>query len=46
MSKEQMIHNAAIEIMEEVGVNFHNKKAVEILKENGIRVEGDTAYFT
>ncbi len=46
MSKEQMIHNAAIEIMEEVGVNFHNKKAVEILKENGIQVEGDTAYFT
>lgn len=46
MSREQMIHNAAMEIMRDVGVNIHNDKAIEIFKENGIKVEGKTAYFT
>ena len=46
MSREQMIHQAAMEIMQEVGVRIHNEKAVEILKNNGIRVEGNTAFFT
>lgn len=46
MLREQMIHDAAMEIMRDVGVNIHNAKAVEIYKENGIRVEGNTAYFT
>lgn len=46
MSREQMIHQAAMEIMREVGVRIHNEKAVEILKSNGIRIEGNTAFFT
>ena len=46
MSREQMIHDAAMEIMREVGVKIHNEKAREILKNNGIQVEGDIAYFT
>lgn len=46
MSREQMIHDAAMKIMAEVGIRFHNKKAVEILKQNGIKVEGDCAFFT
>lgn len=46
MTREQMIHKAAMEIMAEVGVKIHNEKAVVIFKENGIRVEGDIAYFT
>lgn len=46
MTREQMIHNAAMEIMAEVGVNIHNEKAIEILKANGIKVEGNTAFFT
>lgn len=46
MSREQMIHDAAMEIMREVGVKIHNEKAVEILKQNGIKVEGNIAYFT
>lgn len=46
MSREQMIHDAAMEIMSEVGVKIHNAKAIEIYRENGIRVEGDTAFFT
>ena len=39
MSREQMIHDAAMEIMRDVGVRIHNPKAVEIFRENGIRVE-------
>lgn len=46
MSREQMIHDAAMEIMRDVGVNIHNKKAIEIYRANGIKVEGNTAYFT
>ncbi|MCH1981244.1 trimethylamine methyltransferase family protein [Ruminococcus sp. OA3] len=46
MSREQMIHNAAMEIMRDVGVNIHNEKAIEIYRANGIKVEGNTAYFT
>lgn len=46
MSREQMIHNAAMEILRDVGVKFHNEKAISILKENGIKVEGNTAFFT
>lgn len=46
MSREQMIHEAAMEIMRDVGVKIHNAKAAEILKNNGIKVEGNTAFFT
>ena len=46
MSREQMIHNAAMEVLNEVGVKIHNKKACEIYRENGIRVENDTVFFT
>lgn len=44
-SKEQMIHEAAMEILRDVGVVFHNDEAVRVLRENGIRVEGQTAFF-
>lgn len=46
MSKEQMIHDAAMKIMGEVGVKIHNAKAIGILEENGIRIEDETAFFT
>ncbi len=46
VSREQMIHDAAMEVMRDTGVAFHNEKAIEILKKNGIRVEGKIAYFT
>ena len=46
MSREQMIHDAAMEIMRDVGVRIHNPKAVEIFRKNGIRVEDNTVYFT
>lgn len=46
MSREQMIHNAAMEIMRDVGVKVHNERALEIFKQNGIRVEGEIVYLT
>ncbi len=46
MSREQMIHEAAMEIMRDTGVRIHNEKALGILKENGIRTEGNIAFFT
>lgn len=46
MTREQMIHNAAMEIMRDVGVRIHNEKAAAILKDHGIKMEGDTAFFT
>ena len=46
MSKEQMIHNAAMEILRSVGIRFHNEAALAVLRANGIRVEGETAFFT
>ena len=37
-SKEQLIHEAAMEILRDVGVVFHNDDAVAVLQANGIRV--------
>ena len=45
-SREQIIHEAAMEVMRDTGIRFVNKRAQEILKENGIRLENDIAYFT
>ena len=42
----QKLHEAAMHIVETVGMKFHHPKAIEILKSNGIRCEGDVAYFT
>lgn len=46
MTREQKIHQATMEIMQEVGVRIHNEKAADILKKNGIRMEGNVAFFT
>ncbi len=44
--KLQIIHDAAMRILARTGIQFHHPDAIEILKDNGIRVEGETAYFT
>lgn len=46
MSREQMIHDAAMEIMAEVGIRINNEKAMEIFKKNGLKVEGEIVFFT
>lgn len=40
------IHEASMRLMAEAGVKFVSEEAREILKANGIRVEGDLAFFT
>ena len=46
-SREQLIHEACMKIMSEVGVYFDNPKAVDILKDNDIKVNDDNvAFFT
>ena len=42
----QKIHEASMRMLEKTGMKYHNPKAIEILKANGLRVEGNVAYFT
>lgn len=44
--KLQQIHEATIKMLSEVGMKFHHSDAVEILKEHGIRMEDNVAFFT
>ncbi len=48
MSQEklQQIHNGSMQILEKTGIRFHSEKALELLRKNGIRTEGDIAFFT
>lgn len=39
-SQREVIHQAVLEVLEEVGVEVHNKKALEILKKGGAFVDG------
>lgn len=45
-SKEQMIHDAAMEILRDVGVRVLNEEARQIMKDNGVRIEGELAFLT
>lgn len=42
----KQIHRASMLILEQTGMRFNHPKVVEILKENGVKVEGSTAFFT
>lgn len=56
MNKEKMaardaqiveaIHKNTMRILEEIGIEFLSDDALNLMKENGIRVEGKRAYFT
>ncbi|SDP83520.1 trimethylamine methyltransferase family protein [Desulforhopalus singaporensis] len=39
------IHNASMRILETAGMRFQHPKIIELLREKGIRVDGETAYF-
>jgi trimethylamine--corrinoid protein Co-methyltransferase len=39
------IHNASVRILKEIGIRLHNREVIELLKQNGIRVDGQTALF-
>ncbi|MDQ7095145.1 trimethylamine methyltransferase family protein [Desulfosporosinus sp. PR] len=42
----RQIHEASMEILEQCGVIFHHPEVLEALKQNGVRVEGKTAFFS
>jgi len=42
----ELIHEKSLEILEEVGIDFYLEEALNILKKHGVKVEGETAYFT
>ncbi len=41
----EKIHNASLEILSDVGIDFYDDEAHAILKQHGVRLEGDTAFF-
>lgn len=46
ISTEQAIHNAAMKILSQIGVQIHNEEALQVYKDHGIRTEGNTVFFT
>lgn len=42
----QKIHEASMKILARTGMKYNHPEAIRILKENGIKVEGNIAYFT
>ena len=40
------IHEASMMILQKTGMKFCHPDAVQILKNHGIRTDGDVAYFT
>lgn len=40
------IHEHSLNLLEENGILFHGKRAIEIFKKNGFKVEGNQVYFT
>ena len=44
--KVKYIHKATMKLIETTGMRFMHPKAIEILKSNGIRCEGNKAFFT
>lgn len=40
------IHKASINILEEIGIEIQDEESLELVKKNGIKVDGNRAYFT
>jgi trimethylamine--corrinoid protein Co-methyltransferase len=41
----EKIHKASLEILSDVGIDFYDDEAQAILRQHGVKVEGDTAFF-
>ena len=39
------IHNHSLELLQDTGIRFYSEKAVEVFKNRGFRVQGQTVYF-
>ena len=42
----KQIHVATVKILEKTGMKFLHPDVIELLQNNGIKVDGQTAYFT
>ena len=42
----QKIHDTSMTILRDVGMRFHHAEILELLRSNGVRLEGQTAFFT
>ena len=42
----QRIHDASMRILSELGIDFYDAEVRSILAAHGVRIEGDTAFFT
>lgn len=42
----EKIHNTSIQILAEAGIRYRHPEILQILADHGVRVNGDTAYFT
>lgn len=40
-----MIHEATLDVLKNVGVNFHEEESIEIFKKHGAKVEGTTVFI-
>ena len=41
----ETIYDKVIEILEQIGITFGTKKALELLAKNGAKIEGDKAFI-
>lgn len=48
LSKEEItkVHEASLKILEETGVVFDSEEALDIFKQHGAKVDGETVYFS
>lgn len=42
----ELIHQNTLKILEEIGIAFLSEEALDLLRSNGVKVEGNRAYFT
>jgi len=42
----EQIHRTSMDILEQTGVKFHQRKVLDLLISKGVKVIGETAYFT
>ena len=42
----ELIHENALRILSEIGIAFYSEGALDLLRANGVRTEGDRAYFS
>jgi len=44
--QQEQVHQAALKILKEIGVKFHNQEALEVLEKAGAKVEGNLVKFS